>query len=287
MTDSEEALPDEGGDELSPEDQEYFESGGVEAEDGGEAEGEVVEAAPEPEPEPKPEPQKTVPHGAFHEERERRKAAEDRAARIEGRLDQMLRQMAPQEQAPQQEPVDPTADPMGALNHLMEAQKRNEEREAAAAQAARQQQEVQALVSQATADFDAAKAARPELGDAYRVVIDGRTKDLQAMGYAPQEVSALLQREEVGIIATARQRGIPIAQIVESMATQRGWSPAPTQSPEIDSINKANGASRSLSNGGGTAAGTTTAKDIDEMSDEDFAAWMESHPKQARAYLGG
>src|SRR5690606_37012108 len=75
--------------------------------------------------------QRTVPHGAFHEERERRKAAEneltqirERTARLEERWKMMLQraQLQPQHQK-EAEPPDPETDIFGYARWLADQNK--------------------------------------------------------------------------------------------------------------------------------------------------------------------
>src|SRR5262245_58167268 len=117
---------------FTPAEQRYFDSRGETGLDAPAEPKEAPAAEPAPEtPEPReatqeaPEgddkPRKFVEHGAFHEERSRRKALEKELYDLRihaARMDERFRAIAPQPQQPKPPPA-PSEDIFGAVDHLI------------------------------------------------------------------------------------------------------------------------------------------------------------------------
>lgn len=316
---------------LSPEEQKYFESRGEaevakpeekaekqeeskpESEAKVEAKTEAEDGEEEADETPLKEGEKGnqgrfVRHGAFHQEREKRKALEkevrdrdEKLARLDERvklINEALTRPAQQQEA-DQTPPDPETDIFGYLKHLgsevaslkggvTEVKKTNE-------QATAQSETLNTYRS------DAARFANEhkDFGDAYQFAITARDKELEALGYTdPAQRAALINQEEQWIVTEALKAKQSPAERIYRFAQVKGFKapapkveekkPAGNGAEKIDQINKGLEASKTLSGVGGGEGGELTAKMLAEMSDDEFAAWMDKTPKsKQRALFGG
>ncbi|WP_331316522.1 hypothetical protein [Methylobacterium mesophilicum] len=217
------------------------------------ADPEAGEPEAAPEAQPRDEKGKFVPHGALHEERERRKAVEkerdelrERFARGDERLrilsEAMQRPATPAQPAAAPEPVkvpDPAEDIFGYAKHLeqqiealrtgqtqlTESQKKAEEtRQAEAAR-----NEVIGFYQQ---DLRAAIQADASVADAYEHLFAGRVAELTLFGMDQKAAIEAVREEEFNLAQTARQRGQSPAAMIAALAKSRGFAPkAPEPAP--------------------------------------------------------
>lgn len=268
----------------------------VEVDDTGEAEGEGDEKGDNK--------GKFVRHGAFHQERERRKQLEAKLqerevefARINERLAILSSAMQPtqQRQEAPAAPPDIEIDPIGYIKHLGEQLKQNGQQTEEMRRAAEVERETHTIVS--SYQTDAARFAQetPDFRDAYGHLLQGRDRELALYGIAdPQQRAQIINQEEQQLVRTALAQGKRPAQVVYEMAKARGYAgappaaaPAAQPSPqeEVQRIAEAAKANRSLSNMSGSGAKTQlTAQDLLAMDDKQFAALEES---VKRRLMGG
>lgn len=273
-----------------------------------------------PEAQPRDEKGKFVPHGALHEERERRKAVEkerdelrERFARGDERLrilsEAMQRPAPPAQPAATPEPVkvpDPAEDIFGYAKHLeqqiealrtgqtqlTESQKKAEEtRQAEAAR-----NEVIGFYQQ---DLRTAIQADASVADAYEHLFAGRVAELQLVGMSQKDAIEAVRDEEFNLAQTARQRGQSPAALIAALAKSRGFAPkapepAPAAAQQETAADKAAraaagqaGPGRSLSAAGGQPAGEITLETLSRMSEADFEKLMAANPERIRALMGG
>lgn len=265
---------------------------------------------------------KFVRHGAFHQERERRKAVEKerdefrvQMARMEERLRLVAEggqaqpgaaaTAAPQAPAEPATPPDPNEDIFGAYAHLQaelaalkagqtqltEAQKA----EAAERTAATQRNEV---LTAYRGDVQRTIAAQPEFAQAYEHLFSGRIAELELLGVPKADAVQAVRDEEFGIAQAAIAAGQSPAARLMQLAKLRGFAPmpaeptapaAPAETPAEKSarIAKGQAASLSLSSTGGTPAGEITAEMLANMSEADFAKMEKANPARVRAIMGG
>jgi hypothetical protein len=284
---------------------------------------ETAEPEGAPEAQPRDEKGKFVPHGALHEERERRKAVEkerdelrERFARGDERLrilsEAMQRPATPAQPVAEPEPVkvpDPAEDIFGYAKHLeqqiealrtgqtqlTETQKKAEEtRQAEAAR-----NEVIGFYQQ---DLRAAIQADASVSDAYEHLFAGRVAELTLFGMDQKAAIEAVREEEFSLAQTARQRGQSPAAMIAALAKSRGFSPkapepAPAAAPAVPAETAAEraaraaagqaGPGRSLSAAGGQPAGEITLETLSSMSEADFEKLMASNPARIRALMGG
>lgn len=264
---------------------------------------------------------KFVRHGAFHQERERRKALEkelaetrEKYARGDERLrllsEAMQRQAAPaaQPEQPVEPPkkIDPAEDIFGAYAQLQkeladlrsgqtqqsEALKKQEENRQAEAERGQ-------VINAYRADIQAAASADPTFVDAYRHLIDGRVSEMKLLGYSDADAVAAVNAEEFTLVQSAIQRGQSPAAVVLQLAKGRGFvakapEPAPEPvKPQETAAEKAArvaagqaGPGRSLSAAGGAPAGELTLEMLSNMSEAEFEKVLASNPGRVRALMG-
>ena len=318
-------------DSLSPAEQEYFKSGGEktealapkEAEPDKKEEAKPAEAAKPAESQDEPEPGELdadgkpknpgrwVNHGAFHAERERRKAAEGKINELSekfARADERMRLLSEamsrpqQEQQQEQQPPDPEVDIFGAhkwavgeINRLKaqvgETAKQTQEQQAA-------QNAERELHSAYLADAREFSGKTADFPTAYQHLLVARDRQLTKIGYSAQERQSLIHDEEKGLVQRAIKLGRSPAEMLYELSQELGYKKAePVQeqpvvngkaAEQIDKIKQGQEASKSLSSAGGSPTDVLTAEALANMSEDEFAAWMAKTPKhQQRAMMGG
>ncbi|TXN52277.1 hypothetical protein FV232_00885 [Methylobacterium sp. WL30] len=286
------------------------------------APGEVIDPENE-EGAPEENKGKFVRHGAFHQERERRKAVErqfaelqERHARVDERvriLSEAMNRPAPAAAAqpaaaaePEKVP-DPAEDIFGYVKHLekqLEAVRTGQSQMTEAqkqAETARQAEaERNTVIGHYQTDIRTAVAADPTFADAYEHLFSGRVNELQfAAGLTQQQAVETAREEEFQLVQAAIARRVSPAALILKMAKGRGFSPkapeptpmpaaaAETPAERAARISKGQEASLSLSAAGGSPAGEITLEMLASMSEADFAKLEKSNPGRVRALMGG
>lgn len=262
---------------------------------------------------------KFVRHGAFHQERELRKAAQRERdefrvnlARLEERLRMVTEGGAAQPAAaaaaaPTQPetPPDPNEDIFGYAKYLekqiqdiragqtqlTEAQKADQER----ATEATQRNEV---LTSYRGDVQRVMAAQPEFAQAYEHLFSSRITELKLLGVPEAQAVQAVRQEEFEIAQHAIQAGQSPAERLMQIAKIRGFAPkaaepaaaaapAETATEKAARIAKGQAASLSLSSAGGAPAGEITLEMLASMSEADFAKMEKANPARVRALMGG
>ena len=305
--------------DLSPEDRAYFESAGAltpgedtsapATEDAAPPTGLVDDAdlGEDDAADGKRNDGRYVRHGAFHAERERRKAAEKALeeqrighARLEERLNLLTQAFTPPPAQEQQLAAPPNADedPLGYIKWLGEKVTEASKTATQVREQTAEVQDQQRLVSTYQQDAVRFAKATPDFGDAYSHLISSRDQELQLYGVANQQDRArIIQQEEAQLVRNAMQAGKSPAEVVYGLAKTRGYAvkapPAQEQSSAADEVSRlaaVAAASKSLSNAGGRAGGELNAKALAEMSDAEFQAIYEKvqgDPAKMRQLFGG
>ncbi|KQS81697.1 hypothetical protein ASG32_02800 [Methylobacterium sp. Leaf361] len=273
-----------------------------------------------PEAQPRDEKGKFVPHGALHEERERRKAVEkerdelrERFARGDERLrilsEAMQRPATPAQ--PASEPVkvpDPAEDIFGYAKHLEQqiealrtGQTQLTESQKKAEETRRANDERNEVIGFYQQDLRTAIQADASVADAYEHLFAGRVAELTLFGMDQKAAIEAVREEEFNLAQTARQRGTSPSAMIAALAKSRGFAPkapepapAPAAAPQESAADKAAraaagqaGPGRSLSAAGGQPAGEITLETLSSMSEADFERLMTSNPARVRALMGG
>lgn len=255
---------------------------------------------------------KFVRHGAFHQERERRKAAEaelttlrEKYARGDERLrllSEAARAQAPAAAQPAAEPpkvIDPKEDIFGAYEQLkaeLVALKNGVEK---TTQETQQEREFKVVRDDYIADLNRFGAQEPAFADAFRFIAQTRAAELKALGHADAQIPQLLGKEELEIAVAARQRGVSPAELLFQVAKARGFAPkapepapapaAPAETPAQKAERVAAGQAgpgKSLSAAGGAPAGEVTFEMLAAMSEADFEAFATKNPRKLAKLMG-
>lgn len=251
----------------------------------------------------------TVPHGQFHRERERRKAAEAEREKLRSDYAKLMERTAqllqPQEQAnSEQAQADsypawdgPNGDPMAAgswtQKEVLALKDKIEGKERAEQQRLQAEAQWQQVLTVANEQFSAAEKTDPTYRDAYNSLKQSYAAELKALGYQSTAIQAQLDQIEAQGIAYAVTNGIPVHEYVRNLATARGWRPkAPandettSEAAKIEQREQTRLASQSLGKAGGAVVntGTITPEMLLDMSDEDFAAYRKKHGSVSAAF---
>jgi hypothetical protein len=281
---------------LTPSEQAYFDTKG-ESEAPPEAPAEPAqpqEAKPAPEavdvveaPQETTQEAKTVPLGALHEERNKRKEAEkamrslrEEMARITGQLD-VLRGGS----APAQEQAKPTvADaPIEALEKVVQYVEQDQVQRQQHAQF----QEFTSAVNRAEAEF---AAKTPDFIDAMKFLRASAEAECKALGYNDDMTNRVLAQETIGISSQAFQDGVNPAERFYARAKARGYTAKAAEATSAEpsdgaktaaalekaadklaTIAKGQNAAKSLSSAGGASSDALTLEAIASMDEEEFA----------------
>lgn len=234
---------------------------------------------------------------ALREERERRRAADERAERMERTFQEALKRMpqagaqpgqnAPAQQQQQKPPAqipDFNQDPIGhlqaqlgvALSKINELQGHTQQQQ----QVSQQQQQYNQFVDTYRAAVTSYSRTTPDFGDAYNWLAQNATAEIEARypGISAQEVQQILNAEEERIVAHAFKTGRNPAEAVYNFAKTRGFKKDPPAQPENKLARLAAGqkAASSLSGGKNAPNGqdNLTLEHLASLSGDEFdKAW--------------
>jgi hypothetical protein len=243
---------------------------------------------------------KTVPYGALHAEREKRKEfaaklekTNKRHELMQQRLDQMMQMQMQQmqqmqqpniQQPPQaqtQTPIDPEEDPYAYMQQLEQNQRVILEQQQNFSQQQQQMQQQQAIRMEGERQ---AAVFRNEVGpdkydSAFHHMMSVRTAELKAMGATDDAIAQTLHAETENGIVYALQNGVNPGKMLWDMAIARGYNPdtqpqtqPPAQDP--DKLKKVRGLG-----GGGQNPGAMpgTVEDLANMTDAEFQNWLKKN----------
>lgn len=252
------------------------------------------EGQAQPDIDPETGKQRKVDYGAFHSEREKRKAAEAKAQDTEKQLAtalgrfsvlEQLAKQAPLQQAPQalSEAVpDINTDPVGHFKALYEQTQQKvtdidkwRQTQEANATAMNNVQQLTRIAMNHEGEFS---KKTPDYQDAATYVRSVRDQELQAMGYADPGVrQQIIQGDALQIAAQALQNNMNAAEVVYNIAKARGYTakapPAAAPAGDIKKLETvANGQKQAspLSEANGSAAPPMSVDALLKMSDADF-----------------
>lgn len=298
------------GEGFSPEEKAYFESRGeasTSAEPSAVAPEVTAEAAPAAEQtaEPAETKDKTVPHGAFHEERQRRKQAEEKARALEienakaiARLEALLQNnREPERKEAVPEAPKPEEDIFGAFDHQGKRVETIEQKLERLEQERQREAVVQNVLRASHEHEKTFMETSPDYPDALNHLRQSRIAELVFFGMDEASARARVGQEEINVAAQALQQRRNPAEVIYEFAVKRGYAkkapPAPNPQPEPDpaqklqTIEAAQTANRSLSStGGGASAPQITAAELLAMPDKEFEAFKNSNPAKFRRIMG-
>lgn len=249
------------------------------------------------------EPRK-VDYRALKEERERRQFAEQQLANLNRQfqtVDQRLAalQHAMQPREPQQAIPDPEHDFIGWAKWQHEQtllKDQQQEQARRAAHAHQQENEYWSNVRGTWINLLRQSVQNdPELEHAYNFTLEQRRRELMASGLDENTALQRVRMDELQFVAQHLQAGQSPVHVLKQVAAARGWQP-PQQTAQqqpaekLAAVQRAQEANKSLTPVGtsGNARGSLTAKDLGEMSDDDFAKFLsDKGGKGFRAIMGG
>lgn len=239
---------------------------------------------------------KTVPHGAFHEEREKRKKLQadleqerqQRAAEkavLTDRLSQIW-QATQQPQQPQFRDPNNDPDPLAAMQHnqnltlqQMHELRNQQAREAQQRQQVEQEHRFTSHVNALEAEFS---STTPDYVDALNFVRGRRISELKALGYPQEQISAIVYQNAQMIASDALRMGANPAERIYQMAVATGYVKKGTSAEvKMETLQKGVEASKKLGNGG-VDTGHPTAEQIADMSDDEFATFKSGLKKKGQ-----
>jgi hypothetical protein len=249
----------------------------------------------EPEPAPAAEPSgaeiETARMGAEAAERRVAEVRERHAADIarlqerEAILTHALRQQyaPPAQEMP---PPDLNSDPIGAVAHLQRRVNQFEALEQQRQQTSAQQNQLLQTASFGQRQEEEFRQKRPDYGQAADFLRASASAELRAIGITdPAQIELKIGHDTVALIHASQQRGQNFAEAIYRMAEARGYRPGASTAPTAPAAPQVNAPA---------ATGTTTRhapaatpEQVAEMSEAQFAKWMEkASPSALRAALG-
>ena len=242
------------------------------------------EAEAEPPTEDKPRGDGTVPQGALHAEREKRKASDDRANKVEAELKAAREQLdaiaAMRQEISERQPAAlPDADDPAALEHLrarVEQQDQTlnrftQDRDNQAINDAEITQ-LRNVMASSEAEF---RQTKPDYDTAISHVINARAQELSLYGLGREQIEHTIAEEAADIARSAVAQGRNPAELGYQIALSRGYRPdAPAGSgaaaATIAAIGNAREGSRSLSQAAGSTPQTLNADAVAAMDGDEF-----------------
>jgi hypothetical protein len=250
-------------------------------------------AAPVAQAEPVAEPDKPppgmVPQGALHQERERRKAAEQQFQALQAKLAEIEARLNPPAPEPEIHVPDPVLDPQGFRQFQID-----QIRTRAAEKVAKEQE--QALMTRLNHDVVSFKATVPDYDNAYQHAVQARRQELAFYGNSPEQVEAQMEVDVKAIVQQAYGQGRNPAELFYEYAKMRGYSaapkapaPQPQAAAQVTALAESQRQTQSLAPAGGPANdGGITIEALSKMSEAELAAMPKAKRDEAmRKVMGG
>jgi hypothetical protein len=228
---------------------------------------------------------KTVPQGALHAERERRKSVE---AELKAAREQLEAIANMRKQVAERKPEAlPAADDPAAVEHLRNRLAELDQRQTQVTQRMdtadlnqRETQELGTLMQSSEAQF---RVETPDYDDGIAHLVAARAAELAEYNVPAAQAQQIIAEEAVEIVRTAVQLGRNPAELAYAIAKSRGYRPTQAEQQQnggaqpnggaaatVEAIAKAQAASKSLGNGGGSSAHQLNAEAIGAMDDDEF-----------------
>lgn len=223
-------------------------------------------------------PGKFVRHGAFHEERMRRKEVEqqlqtfrEQEAATKARLEERLNTLAQRLQPPEPVITDPN-ERLARLEQTIAQQNQQAEQTRIAVQ---NEQNFYSAITRAEEQF-AAKV--PDYMDAIEFAKAARLQDIEALGFTGAEAEEVLKNDVLRLSDDAFRRGINPAERFYNFAKSRGWGNEPLkeapkeQAPadKLKTIAAGQAAGKSLGAAPGTSQAALSLQALADMPQDEF-----------------
>jgi hypothetical protein len=223
-----------------------------------------------------PEEKKVVDHGAFHEERERRKELQRKLEeeskerkKLEERFTKVLETIAQPKEEEYQDPVERLGK---QVNVLTEFVTKGQQQSEADQQEFKKQQE---FFNKVVASEAAFAKEKPDYYEAVNFLKQAEIKELRLLGMNDAEIAAEINAKTIKVAERAYQQEKSPAQVGYELALSKGYKKTvPEQKKTIQDMDKSIENSRTLSPGGASESGTgiekMSVREIDSLSDEEF-----------------
>lgn len=242
-----------------------------------------------------------VPNQALQQARKEAQGYRDELRELRQLQNQIATKLAEQknqsQQAEQPQPSQPNEeeDPIATIkwlkDQLLEQQQTAERTQQEQAQQQQANQQFQAMFNEVDMEFNQAAETDPSVNDAFEFAKQSYSRELDALGYAPQEKDGQLLQFIYGFAQnyaqTGRARGLSIGDYVKGIAASRGWNPEAQTSgdneqksadQEIEQQKKALAAGKTLSRGG-AGNGETTLEDLAKMDGAELEKFAGKNPE--------
>jgi hypothetical protein len=224
--------------------------------------------------------------GATREERQRRRAAEQRAQELEARLSQ---QAKPAADGQALERPDPEEDPIGYLKYVEGLIATGEERQAQEKQQteARQQaqRQVQAIVSAVEEHENDFRELTTDYDDAAEHLYAAKKAEYMEAGDSDAEAHTAVMQEFLTRSRRALETGKNPAEIVYNLAKRAGYTPKGGEA-KLDAIERGQKRTSPLSRGGSGGNGELTMESVSKLSGAAFDSASPSVAKLQMSALG-
>lgn len=241
--------------------------------------------------EEEPEKKVLVPHGAFHEERERRKELqkklaeqEERSKTLEDRQNKILEALAARNTPVQEQEY---IDPLAKIESELQQVKTTIQKSAAQIEEDNKNKEKEAkFFNRYRASVDAYTKDAPDFKEAYNYLIESRAKELSVFIKDQDKLNQRLAMDERSIVEEAFANEQNPGEVIHALAKERGYK---MKEPEkkIEDIDKGLKNSKSLGSGGKVSGSednlsSLSAEDLRDMSSEEFDALYSKLKKQSK-----
>lgn len=242
---------------------------------------------------------KTVPHQAFHQEREERKRAEQRETVALAELQELKQFKAAMEErmrlAQQPAPPDPLSDlppeddiigrQQWIIDQIAQARQAGLQQQQLTAQQQAQQQQISAVFDRVNAAFVEAETVDPEVTDAYAYARKSFADELIAVGTPSNLIEHKLEELATRFALMAAENNRHPADMAKQIAMARGWRPKEQTAPDpanmrmpdrLARVERAQEQSRTIGKAPGASGATDdlTIDDLSKMPQHEFSAWL-------------
>lgn len=241
------------------------------------------ETAPEESTTEEERPSRTVPIGALHEEREKRRQLQAKIEQMEATFQKLVDRVQQPTQAPlpapdlpaiptyEEDPVAHLKARLDQISILTGATHQHVQNQTAMTKFVEALGTLENQMRTTTPDYDAA------IDFAKR----SRDSELAALGYAPEQRIEMVRQEILNTAAFCMQRGQNPVEAFYNYAKVRGWdgsngTPKPAPAKKLATVAKAQAASRSLPRGGTAPVTARSLEDLATMEDKDFDKFFDS-----------
>ncbi len=249
-------------------------------------EAESAEEAPEQQEEaPQERQQSTVPHGALHQERERRKAVEAQLQTQQEQINQLLaRIQVPQSDEQEQAPPDLNDDPVEFFKHQLDAIKQEQTETQERIEERQQIEQAQQFEQSYINDLTTRGQSDPEFKGAIDYLFEATVANYKSQGATDEEAKQLTMRDAYSIAANAHNNGWDIGKQFYGFAYANGYKPqaqedpAPDLDQKLETIQKGQEKNKTLSGKGGGAPEPMTLAKLSNLPDDEFKRWTDANP---------